>query len=104
MRDLVVVFLHAIITICLLSVAEVSGPFGSSRHRAQALYAFELPTRPSPAKVSVAVFTMRQTKPGAKGPDAHMIHAVIDMKQRNPTWRCPRICRTDQSGLQHSYQ
>ena len=33
----------------------------------------------------------RRTKPGPKGPDANIIRAVLDMKQRNPTWGCPRI-------------
>jgi hypothetical protein len=30
-------------------------------------------------------------KPGTKGPTADLIRAVIEMKQRNPTWGCPRI-------------
>jgi putative transposase len=33
----------------------------------------------------------RRNKPGPKGPDSEMIRAVIEMKQRNPTWGCPRI-------------
>ena len=33
----------------------------------------------------------RRAKPGPKGPDADLIRAVIEMKQRNPTWGCPRI-------------
>ena len=33
----------------------------------------------------------RLAKPGPKGPTADLIRAVIDMKQRNPTWGCPRI-------------
>ena len=33
----------------------------------------------------------RNTKPGPKGPDADLIRAVVEMKQRNPTWGCPRI-------------
>ena len=33
----------------------------------------------------------RKTKPGPKGPDADIIRAVVEMKQRNPTWGCPRI-------------
>jgi putative transposase len=35
----------------------------------------------------------RRTKPGPKGPDADLIRAVIEMKQRNPTWGCPRIAQ-----------
>src|SRR6202790_5526345 len=30
------------------------------------------------------------TKPGPKGPCQAVIAAVVDMKQRNPTWGCPR--------------
>jgi putative transposase len=33
----------------------------------------------------------RKTKPGPKGPNADIIRAVVEMKQRNPTWGCPRI-------------
>jgi transposase InsO family protein len=32
-----------------------------------------------------------QTKPGPKGPSQDVIAAVVDMKQRNPSWGCPRI-------------
>src|SRR5713226_6406081 len=31
------------------------------------------------------------TKPGPKGPVQEVIAAVVSMKQRNPTWGCPRI-------------
>jgi transposase InsO family protein len=33
------------------------------------------------------------TKPGPKGPHQDVIAAVVDMKQRNPTWGCPRIAQ-----------
>jgi putative transposase len=32
----------------------------------------------------------RPAKPGPKGPNL-VIRAVVDMKQRNPTWGCPRM-------------
>jgi len=35
----------------------------------------------------------RQTKPGPKGPSREVVAAVVDMKQRNPTWGCPRIAQ-----------
>src|SRR5215467_7901551 len=35
----------------------------------------------------------RRSKPGPKGPEADIIRAVIAMKQRNPTWGCPRIAQ-----------
>ena len=35
----------------------------------------------------------RRKKPGPKGPSWDVIAAVVDMKQRNPTWGCPRIAQ-----------
>jgi putative transposase len=35
----------------------------------------------------------RRRKPGPRGPCAELIHAVIEMKQRNPNWGCPRIAQ-----------
>src|SRR5262249_42867684 len=32
-----------------------------------------------------------RAKPGPRGPDPDLIRAVVDMKQRNPNWGCPRI-------------
>jgi putative transposase len=32
-------------------------------------------------------------KPGPKGPSREVIAAVVEMKQRNPTWGCPRIAQ-----------
>jgi transposase InsO family protein len=33
------------------------------------------------------------TKPGPKGPTQDVIAAVVDMKERNPSWGCPRIAQ-----------
>jgi putative transposase len=33
------------------------------------------------------------TKPGPKGPTQDIIAAVVDMKERNPSWGCPRIAQ-----------
>ena len=35
----------------------------------------------------------RRGRPGPKGPDKELIEAVVQMKQRNPTWGCPRIAQ-----------
>src|SRR6266513_650894 len=35
----------------------------------------------------------RRRKPGPKGPRAELVRAVVEMKQRNPTWGCPRIAQ-----------
>jgi putative transposase len=32
-------------------------------------------------------------RPGPKGPSREVIAAVVDMKQRNPTWGCARIAQ-----------
>jgi putative transposase len=32
-------------------------------------------------------------KPGPKGPSQEVVGAIVDMKQRNPTWGCPRIAQ-----------
>ncbi len=32
-----------------------------------------------------------KTKPGPKGPTEDLIRAVVEMKQRNPSWGCPQI-------------
>ena len=38
------------------------------------------------------LFSSKQkTKPGPKGPAPELIRAVVEMKQRNPTWGCPHI-------------
>src|SRR6266567_3111404 len=35
----------------------------------------------------------RRRMPGPKGPSAELVHAVLEMKQRNPNWGCPRIAQ-----------
>jgi hypothetical protein len=35
----------------------------------------------------------RRGKPGPKGPSKELVEAVIEMKQRNPSWGCPRIAQ-----------
>ena len=35
----------------------------------------------------------RRRMPGPKGPSLELIHAVVEMKQRNPYWGCPRIAQ-----------
>src|SRR4030095_13935812 len=35
----------------------------------------------------------RRRKPGPKGPSKELIEAVVETKQRNPTWGCPRIAQ-----------
>jgi putative transposase len=35
----------------------------------------------------------RRRRPGSKGPNKELIEAVVQMKQRNPAWGCPRIAQ-----------
>ncbi len=35
----------------------------------------------------------RRRMPGPKGPSAELVRAVVEMKQRNPNWGCPRIAQ-----------
>jgi putative transposase len=42
----------------------------------------------------------RRRKPGPKGPSAELIRAVVEMKQRNPNWGCPRIAQQIALALQ----
>src|SRR6516225_3169858 len=35
----------------------------------------------------------RRRQPGPKGPNKELIHAVVELKRRNPTWGCPRIAQ-----------
>ena len=37
--------------------------------------------------------SQRGGKPGPKGPSKELIEAVVQMKQRNPAWGCPRIAQ-----------
>src|SRR6516162_364229 len=43
----------------------------------------------------------RRRKPGPQGPSAELIRAVVEMKQRNPNWGCPRIAQQIGLGVPH---
>src|SRR3974377_1063158 len=47
----------------------------------------------SKQKYRMLFSSKRRRKPGPKGPRAELVHAVVEMKQRNPTWGCPRIAQ-----------
>ena len=44
------------------------------------------------------------SKPGPKGPSQDVIAAVVDMKQRNPTWGLSADRATDHPGLRYSHE
>src|SRR6266700_1317077 len=37
--------------------------------------------------------SQRRGRPSPKGPNKELLEAVVQMKQRNPTWGCPRIAQ-----------
>ncbi len=39
------------------------------------------------------LFSPDRRQPGPKRPSAELIRAVVEMKQRNPNWGCPRIAQ-----------
>src|SRR5271166_6628344 len=47
----------------------------------------------SKQKYRMLFSTNRRRKPGPKAPSAELIHAVVEMKQRNPNWGCPRMAQ-----------
>src|SRR6266571_2685102 len=44
-------------------------------------------------KYRVLFSSQRRGRPGPKGPNKELLEAVVQMKQRNPTWGCPRIAQ-----------
>ena len=44
-------------------------------------------------KYQILFSRKQKAKPGPKGADADVIRAIVGMKQRNPTWGCPRIAQ-----------
>src|SRR5215469_11668722 len=47
----------------------------------------------SKQKYRMLFSSKRPRKLGPKGPSAQLVHAVVEMKQRNPHWGCPRIAQ-----------
>jgi putative transposase len=135
MRDLLAVFLHAIVTVCRVArPGGVRSVIAESVLLKQQLLILNRPRRRAPnlricdrviaglcslfikpvrlARIAIALkpstllnfhramvrrkyqllfSPKRRTKPGPKGPDVDIIRAVVEMKERNPTWGCPRI-------------
>src|SRR5262249_47653328 len=51
----------------------------------------EFSSRVGEAKIPVPIFTKAKNQAGFERPTADLIRAVVEMKQRNPTWGCPHI-------------
>ena len=47
----------------------------------------------SKRKYRILFSPKRRSRPGPKGPDKDLIHAVVAMKRHNPSWGCPRIAQ-----------
>jgi hypothetical protein len=65
-------------------------PFG---HRSETFDSLEPPPGPEEPKVSPPLLIRAQGEARPKGPNKELIEAVVQMKQRNPTWGCPRIAQ-----------
>ena len=73
-----------------LDAANSSAPF---RNRTKAFDTARPSQGLEQAKYRALFSPNLRRKPGPKGPSAELIHAVVEMKQRNPNWRCPRIAQ-----------
>jgi hypothetical protein len=75
--------------VCGLHPSEPPDPF---RDCFQTVDAVEPASSADPAEVSSAVFVEGAAEAGSQGAQA-VIAAVVEMKQRNPSWGCPRIAQ-----------
>src|SRR5262249_30351282 len=48
--------------------------------------------------------SQQRRRPGPKGPRRELIDAVVQMKQRNPTWGLSAHCSTDCPGFRHPHR
>jgi hypothetical protein len=74
----------------LLMRPKAADPF---RDRPQTLDALAPPPSAQAAKISPAVLINSVEETGPEGTSPEVIAAVVEMKQRNPTWGCPRIAQ-----------
>jgi hypothetical protein len=74
----------------LSSCARPTDPF---RNRIETLNSLEPSSSAEEPQVPATVLAQTAKKPGPKGPRPKVIAAVVQMKQRNPTWGCPRIAQ-----------
>src|SRR5580700_2711521 len=80
-------------------LCRLDGALGAShssapvRNCTEALDTARPPPRHEQAKVSQAILTESPSEVGPKGPSAELIRAVVEMKQHNPNWGCPRIAQ-----------
>jgi hypothetical protein len=70
-----------------------SGPLDRFRDCRQTVHAVKPASSADPAEVSPAVFVEGGDETGPKGPSQEVIAAVVEMKERNPSWGCPRIAQ-----------
>jgi transposase InsO family protein len=69
--------------------AKTAGSVGS---RDETVNPVEFPSRAGSSKIPAAVFPKTQSETRTERPKSpDLIRAVIEMKQRNPRWGCPRI-------------
>ena len=68
-------------------------PVGPFRDRPQTVDAADPASCPDSAEVSLALLVESTHKAGPKGPSQDVMAAVVDMKQPNLSWGCPRIAQ-----------
>jgi hypothetical protein len=68
--------------------AESASPGGN---RVQTSHIVEFSSRLGEAKIPVPIFTKAKNETGSERSDADLIRAVVEKKQRNPTWGCSHI-------------
>ena len=76
--------------VCSPHAPRSADPF---RNRVETINALSLHQALKNRKYRLLFSPKSRKKPGPKGPSQEVIAAVVQMKQRNPTWGCPRIAR-----------
>ena len=59
----------------------------------QAIDSAEIPRSTQETEISGDLYLSSKDKPGPKGPSTELIHAIVEMKRRNPRYGCPRIAQ-----------
>jgi hypothetical protein len=75
----------------LFALDKADSPSAGS-DRIKTVHPPAFPSRSGSAQIQIFLFSPKhRAKPVPKGPNQDLIRAVVDMKQRNPIWGCPRI-------------
>lgn len=75
----------------VLVVVSESAPALAQRRYSQTLNLLRFHTALKTHKYRWLYFPSRRRKPGPNGPASELIRAIVELKQRNPRFGCPRI-------------